>query len=315
MSNLIKKIQNAIFRQELFAKKSGIVVAVSGGPDSACLLDILARLKKKYELNLIIAHVNYGLRGQDSARDEKFVFQLAEKYHLPLEILRVSVKDKSDLENRLRDIRYDFFETIRKENNFDQVAVAHNLDDQAETFLMRLLRGAGLTGLSAMKYKNEKIVRPLLGVSRQEILDYLQKNKLSYRIDKTNLETVFFRNKIRHELIPKLEKFNPQIKKTLFNATFSIGEDLSLLEELAEKAYRKNQPLSASRLLKLHPALQRRVLLRLIAEKKPGLKNIESVHIEELLKALRSTKNKTQIVVFKGLKMIRKSDKMTLTDK
>lgn len=315
MPSLIKKIQNAIFRQELFAKKAGIVVAVSGGPDSVCLLDVLALLKKKYALDIIIAHVNYNLRGQDSARDEKFVFKLAEKYNMPLEILRVSVKDKSNLENRLRGIRYDFFETIRQENKFDVVAVAHNLDDQAETFLMRLLRGSGLAGLSAMKYKNERIIRPLLGIRRQEILDHLKKNQLSYRIDKTNLETVFLRNKIRHELIPKLEKFNPQIKKTLFNAAFSIGEDLSLLEELAEKACHKNQPLSASRLLKLHPALQRRVLLRIIAEKKPDLKNIESVHIEEILKALRSTKSKAQIVVFKGLKMIRKGDKVTLTDK
>ncbi len=313
MPNLIKKIQNSVFENSLFGRNAKIVLAISGGPDSVCLLDVFYKLQKKYDLQLIITHVNYNLRGKDSQEDERFVKELAKKYNLKIEILKPEIKSKINLENNLRDIRYDFFEKIRQGNNFDWVAVAHNADDQAETFLMRILRGAGLQGLSAMKYKSAKIIRPLLNIPRQEILEYLKENKLKYRIDKTNLQSVFLRNKIRNKLIPYLEKnYNPNIKKTIFNSTVSIAQDYSFINELTEKVFRKNKELTVKKILALHPALQKRVLLQIISEKKLNAKNIEFAHIEEIIKALKSSKGKNQTVNFAGLKMTRKGDRINL---
>jgi len=258
---------------------------------------------------------------------------LAEEYELPIFVLspvlscphppfehllpkREKGFGKIHSENELRDIRYKFFEKIRSENNFDMIAVAHNADDQVETFLMRVIRGAGLKGLSAMKYKNGKLIRPLLGTTRTEILGYLKKNKLTYRTDQTNKSDLFFRNKVRNQLIPYLEKnFNPKIKMTIFDSIISIAEDHSLIQNLVEKVYRanKNNPRwSAQKLGKLEPALKKRILLKIISEKKPGLKDITAHNILEIIKAIKSTKSKNQSVTFKGLKMMRKGDRVTL---
>ncbi len=315
MRNLIKIIQNTAFQQGLWQKGSKIVLGVSGGPDSVCMLDVMAKIAPKYDLELIVAHVNYGLRGKDSDKDEKFARELANKYEIKIEVfknLKLSFR-KMPSENELRNIRYAFFEKVRRENNFDLIAVAHNQDDQVETFLMRVIRGAGLQGLSAMKYKNNFIIRPLLGISRKEILEYLNRINLAYRTDKTNVENLFLRNKIRNNLIPYLQKnFNPQIKETISGSINSIAEDTDFLNQFtAELSKEKN--LSVKKILSLHPALQRRVLLQKISEIKKNLQDIDSAHIEEILKALRSTKSKNQVAVFKGLKMARKGDRVILS--
>jgi len=311
MKNLIKKTQNTAFQNNLWQRGSRIVLGVSGGPDSVCLLDIFANLAPKYDLKLIIAHVNYGLRGGDSERDEKFVRKLSGKHGILIAVLNAKTKKIS--ENVLRDIRYDFFERVRNENSFDMIAVAHNLEDQVETFLMRIIRGAGLNGLSAMRYKSGKLIRPFLRTTRAEILEYLKKNKLAYRTDKTNESNLFFRNKVRNKLIPFLEKnFNPKIRKTIFAATVSIADDCSLLRDLAKKAARQNKTISVKSFLKLHPALQRRLLLQKIAEKKKELRDVKSSHIEEIIKTIKSTKGKAPIVLFKGLKVAKKGDRVTI---
>jgi len=312
MPNLIKKVQNTIFEHNLFPRGSKIILACSGGPDSTALLEIFSRLQKKYDLELVIAHVNYNLRGQDSRKDEAFIKKLALKYNLTLKILTPLLQSRA-AEDSLRKIRYDFFEKIRQELNFDFIAVGHTLDDQVETFLMRIIRGSGLAGLSAISYKNNAIIRPLLNISKAEILNYLKKNKLSYRIDRTNLESDYLRNKIRNQLIPILEKnYNPKVKTTIFNSIKSIQEDFDFLEKISNKEFKKNKNLSVKSILSVHPSLQKRLLLLAIAESKNSLKNISSSHIRELLKILKSTKSKGQIVVFQGLKITRKGDKLTI---
>lgn len=314
MKNLIKKIQNTANLNDLWERNSKIVVCVSGGPDSVCLLDILVKIREKSKLELHIAHVDYGLRGKDSEKDEDFVQNLAGKYQLGLSVLKVEKIKKSELnEENLRNIRYDFFEGIRKELGFDYVAVAHNQDDQAETFLMRVIRGSGLKGLSGMKYKNKKIIRPLLGISRKEIFEYLKKNKLKSREDKTNEENLFFRNKVRNKLIPYLEKnFNPNIKKTIFDAALNIEEDMSLISRLVDAELVKDDDFRVSKICKIHPALQKRVILKKIKVIKGDLKDIESSHVREIMKIIKSEKGKNQIFLFQGLKLIRKGDKLNL---
>lgn len=314
MKNLIKKIQNTASLNDLWGRNSKIVVGVSGGPDSVCLLDILSRIKEKSRLELHVAHINYGLRGKDSEKDENFVKNLAERYQMGLSVLKVEKIKKSEFnEEKLRNIRYDFFERIRKELGFDYVAVAHNQDDQAETFLMRVIRGSGLRGLSGMKYKNGKIIRPLLEISRKEILEYLKKNKFKFREDKTNKKDLFFRNKIRNKLIPYLEKnFNPNIKKTIFDAALNIREDVSLISELVDAKLIEDDDLKVSKICKIHPALQKRIILKKIKDTKGDLKDIESSHIREIMKIIKSKKGKNQIFLFQGLKLIRKGDRLNL---
>jgi tRNA(Ile)-lysidine synthase len=313
MPNLVKKIQNYIFVNSIFERGAKIILGVSGGPDSTCLLDIFFKLQKKYKLELSIAHINYGLRGADSAQDEKFVKTLAKKYNLSLKIFKTKIGEKNKSEEKLRDIRYDFFEKLRKEKKFDLIAVAHNADDQAETVLMRVIRGTGLAGLSAMQTKNEKIIRPLLGIFRKEIITYLKENKLSYRIDKTNLQSIYLRNKIRNKLIPYLEKnYNPNLKQILSKSAQTFSEDYAVIKEITQKAWLENKTLSVKKILALPIAIQKRVLQKALAQKRPKNSHQNFIHSEEIIKSLKSTKNKNQIVNHAGLKMTRYGDKIIL---
>ncbi len=338
------------------------MVACSGGPDSVCLLDILAQLAPKYKLKLIVAHVNYGLRGKDSDLDQKLVEKYASRHKLKLVVLKPRSltlphpsppsgdtfsqereKGKSwPSENRLREIRYKFFEKVRAKNKFDLIAVGHTLDDQAETYLMRIIRGAGLAGLASMKFKSGRIIRPLLGITKKEILEYLSRTNRTYRTDRTNKEIPYLRNKIRNELIPLLEKkYNHNIKEILYKSSLNIAEDYDFIMQITQKTFcdvipgltrnpvnkldlsfldsrlRENDNLvilSVKKILKLHPALQKRVILEAIENIKPDLKDIESSHINEIMKIVKSAKNKRQIVKFQGLKITRKGDKIKIAN-
>jgi len=323
--NLVKKIQENIFRYKLFERGARIVIGVSGGPDSVCLLDALHKLQKKYDLELIVAHVNYGLRGKDSEKDEKLVRKLAEKYCLPIEVLKVGKVGKS--EDQLRIIRYTFFNKIAKKYKADVIAVGHNLNDQAETVLMRLLRGTGLRGLGAIKFSTRRgptaqpkrdadgplLIRPLLNIPRKEILVYLRKNKIQYRIDKTNLGTDFTRNKIRNRLLPELEKnFNPNIQETLYKFSESASADYDFIARFAKEWLTANKILNVSALNNLHPSIRREALRQALEKHNPNLREIESAHIEEILKILKSNKNKRQQITLKGLKIGRIGDKLVI---
>lgn len=311
MPNLVKKIQNVAHEQNLWKRGDKIVLGVSGGPDSMCLLNIFSLLSKKQDLEIVVAHVNYGLRGKDSQKDQELVEKSARKNGFAFHLLETKLKNKQNLEEACRKIRYTFFEKILFQEKATSIAVAHNLDDQAETFLMRIIRGSGLLGLSAMKYRNNKLIRPLLSISRKEILEYLKENKLTYRLDKSNLESFFVRNKVRNKLIPFLEKnFNPNIRKTLFEASLSIAEDYDFILRNLEN--RKTEELSAKKLLSLPSSILKMTIRKELERKKGDLRDIQARHIEEILKILRSNKNKTQKITLKGLKIEKKGDKVSI---
>lgn len=314
---LIKKIQNFVHLNELWQPKAKIVVAVSGGADSSFLLHILAKLAPKYAFKLHLAHVNYGLRGKESDNDEAFVRKLARKYQLPLTVFSFKkAPNKTYAEEELRNTRYAFFETLRQQLHFDLIALAHNQDDQAETVLMRILRGTGLAGLAAMKAKNGSLIRPLLTVSRQEIENYLQKHKLPFCTDHTNTKPIFTRNKIRLELLPYLEKhFNPKIKENLSTLSLLAGEDYAELEKLTQAKLTfapEKQGLSfeIAWFLNLSPSLQKNCLRLLLAKLVPNLKGIENAHLEEILKLAKSTKGKLGKTSFQGLSITKKGAKV-----
>ena len=319
MANLVKKIQNYAFQNNLWEKDSKIILGVSGGPDSVFLLDFFSKLKKKYNLELYIAHVNYSLRGKDSKRDELFVRELGKKYDVEVNVLRPKKSEyEGNLENSLRKIRYDYFEKMRQKFGFDLIAVAHNQDDQAETVLMRIIRGSGLNGLSAMKAKSGKIIRPILQISKADILAYNKQNKLEYRTDKSNSNTKFARNKIRHMLLPYLEKnFNPGIKKTLSEWSFVVADDYDFVDKNAERfaeSICKNKcgHFSAKKIMTLHPAMQRQVLRNIFLKLKNNVVDIENKQIEEMLKVIKSAKSKTQKAVIGGLNILKKGDKVEI---
>ena len=321
MSNLVKKIQNFAFQHELWKTGDKIIVGLSGGPDSTCLLDILAKLAPKVDLKLHIAHVNYGLRGIDSEKDELFVRKLAQKYNLPLTVHVVKNKIHSgNLENELRKIRYDFFENLRKELGFKLIAIAHSNNDQVETVLMRILRGSGLQGLKAMRPKTDSVIRPLLETDRSEILAYLKQNALKYRTDKSNKDISLMRNKIRLKLIPYLEKnYNPSLKQTLGQFADHVANDYDYLSVQTKKTSifvtKKGNfiEFSAKELLTKHPALINGILRETIVRIKSDLLEIESSHLKEIVKMLKSNKSKPQNVLIKGLVISKKGDKVTMT--
>jgi tRNA(Ile)-lysidine synthase len=319
MAQLIKTIQNYAFRNDLWRKDSKIVLGVSGGPDSVCLLDILDKLSKKYNFKLHIAHINYNLRGKDSKKDELFVSELGKKYGIKVSVLLPKKSQrKGNLENSLRNIRYAYFEQLRKKMKFDLIAVAHNQDDQAETVLMRIIRGSGLNGLRAMKAKTGSIIRPLLKSSRKEIEAYLKQNKLKYRTDKSNADKKFKRNSVRHGLLPYLEKnYNPRIKNTLSEWSVAVADDYEFIEKSAERfilslCKNKYGSFSQKAFLKLPASIQRQSLRNIFGSLKNNNLDMENKQIEEMIKVIKSTKNKTQKALIGGLNILKKGDKVEI---
>ena len=217
-----------------------LLVAVSGGPDSVVLLDALHR----EGFFVVIAHCNFHLRGDASNEDAEFVKSLAAKYQVPYCLIdfdteKVAEERKISIEMAARDLRYEWFEQMAAEHNCDLIAVAHNADDTVETFFLNLTRGSGLQGLSGMAQLRGKIVRPLLKVSRKQIMEYIAEYNLQYRIDATNLETIYTRNKIRHNLIPQFEEINPSFLNTMANNMRFIASAQSIVEAYAAEAYKK----------------------------------------------------------------------------
>ena len=192
---------------------------------------MLAFLKTRYHTTLAIAHVNYQLRGKESAGDEIFIQELAKKYQIPCFIAHYpQTSDKHD-EKSLRDFRYRFFSLISEQQSFDTIALGHQKNDQAETFLMNLIRGSGPLGLASMPPEHGKYIRPLLDTSREDILQYLSACKLPFRQDRSNADVRYTRNRIRKELLPLLERrFNPNILATLAHSAMLFG-DMDQLRE------------------------------------------------------------------------------------
>ncbi|SNB45142.1 tRNA lysidine(34) synthetase TilS [Geobacter sp. DSM 9736] len=252
---MLKTVLASITEYGLFVPGAAIVVAVSGGADSVALLDILSRLPD-YKLRLVIAHLNHHLRGNESDEDEQFVRGLGDRYRVPVETRGVDVakvaRDKGQsLEEAGRKCRYDFFAAVAEKHGASVVAVAHHADDQAETVLMRLLRGSAGTGLCGMLPLSQdgRIVRPLLGVTRREIEEYLSERAIPFRTDSSNADPRFLRNRVRHELLPLLSTYNPAVSKRLTATADALAADEDLLERLAAELLDRHAEVLPGRVL------------------------------------------------------------------
>lgn len=230
-----RKVSRFIEEKHLFTRQSRILVALSGGADSVALLHILLRLGYSCEA----AHCNFHLRGDESLRDQHFVEALVRSLNIPLYIAHFdtaeyAAKHGISIEMAARELRYDWFEALRQLRQADVIAVAHHRDDSVETFLLNLIRGTGIKGLRGIQPVNGRIVRPLLPVSRQELLQYLADLNQSYVTDSTNLQDEYTRNKIRLNLIPLLEEINPSVSSTIAETADRLS-DISQIYRAAIK--------------------------------------------------------------------------------
>ncbi len=290
-----EKVLKYIQREDLIHPGDRILLAVSGGPDSVCLFHLFLRLQAQLKLSLAVAHINHGLRGSESDEEEQFVEQLARTHDLPFYSIRVSIPELSlelgvGTEEAARRVRYEFFERIMKEAGCDKTALAHNLNDQAETILHRMIRGSGLNGLAGMRpVRDDVYIRPLLETSRSEIEAWLDSNGLEYRIDSSNLVPDFTRNKIRLELLPQLMQYNPRILDALSSLSESLAEDRDYLEtqtgKLAQKyLLQKGSGVTiAKEAFSEHRALTSRMIFEAIHKLKGNTSNISSGHIRDVL--------------------------------
>ena len=284
------RFRETIKKYDLVKKGDKILVAVSGGPDSIALLLKLKALKKKLGLSLHIGHMDHMLRS-GSGKDAAFVRKLGGKLKIPVTIKSISLKSrhvKGSLEELAREARLDFLIKLAKEIKADKISLGHNLDDQAETVLMRLLRGTGLSGLSGIsakrKIRGTIFIRPLLETSRKEIENFLRSKKIRPRIDPTNKEDIFMRNRIRHNLIPLLEnQYNKNISKVLANLAESVSYDYEYLDQLARRSLKGNKlRLNITKASKLHPAILRLKIRQCIACLQGDTRRITFQHIREI---------------------------------
>jgi tRNA(Ile)-lysidine synthase len=273
-----------------------LLVAVSGGADSIALLHILSLLSHSYPFKLHVAHLNHSLRGKESDEDAEFVQKYSDSLHISGTVVKKDIASaakgmKRSTQDAARLVRYQVLGEIAFKEECDWIATAHHADDLAETFLMRLIRGSGSRGLSAIPKKRGKIIRPFLHLTREEILEYLRKYKISYRDDSSNLLPVYFRNQIRHELLPLLKRYNPNIVKVLGNETEIFSEEEKYLEEqiqrempgVAELPGPNRANLKIARFLKQPVPFQRGILRSLFFHLKGDLINLHFVHIGQII--------------------------------
>ncbi len=294
-TNLIQRIkQNNIIKPH-----DCVVVGLSGGPDSVCLLHALTQLQKNMSLTIYAAHLNHNLRGMDANQDAGFAMAFSKKLGIHCivkseDVEAVARKEKLSIEAAGRQCRYQFLEEVADKIGADKIAVAHHLNDQAETLLLHLLRGSGLTGLVGMIQQRERIIRPLLSISREEILRYCDEHQLAYRLDTTNEEPVVMRNRVRLELIPLMETYNPEVVRALGRTASLLERDERTLNTLAEEAIKQGKKVKdkvvhdLNSLKSLPDAVLSRVIRGIWRSQTETNHTLLMVHVENVMKAVRN---------------------------
>lgn len=322
------KVLNTINKYNLINDGDRVILGVSGGPDSIAMLNILNDIKNDKNLHMnfdiIVAHVNHMIR-EEAIDDQRFVENFCKKigvsfYAKSIDVQKIANNKKIGTEEAGRNARYEFFDEILEKENANKIAIAHNKNDKIETIIMNMLRGSGIAGLKGIEpIKNNKYIRPLIECERFEIEEYCAKNGIEPRIDKTNFENVYTRNKVRNIVIPFIkQEFNPNIIQTMDRLSDLVKEEDEYLEKLVETKYNdyveqedKGQIImNLKDFNKEEKVIKSRLLLYTISRLLGTTKGIEKIHIEDIIKLCEKNIGNKYLTPNKNIKILVKNQKI-----
>ena len=321
------KVLNTIKRYEQIKSGDTIVVGVSGGPDSICLLNVLKNLQNELKINIVVAHINHMIRKEADSETE-FVQDFCEQRDIKCfvkkaDVLQIAKEKKLGTEEVGRKIRYDFFEEVKNLVGGNKIATAHNANDNAETVLMNFLRGSGSTGLKGIEpIRDNKLIRPIIECTRQEIEQYCNEKGLNPKYDKTNQENIYTRNKIRNMLIPYIqENFNPNIIETINRMSNLIATDEMYFKSIVKQSYKetfisrteKEIILDLKKFNVLEKVIKSRLIIYTINELLGTTNGIEKIHIENVIKLCKNNIGNKYLTPNKNIKIMIKIKKIFFT--
>lgn len=322
------KVLETIKKYKLIENGDRLVLGVSGGPDSITMLNILNDLRNDRNLHMsfdiIVAHVNHLIR-EEAKEDEKFVEDFCKKINVPfysksIDVQKIANNNKIGTEEAGRNARYEFFDEILKKTNSNKIAIAHNKNDKVETIIMNMLRGSGIAGLKGIEpIKNNKYIRPLIECERFEIEQYCKENNIDARIDRTNFENVYTRNKIRNIVLPYIkEEFNPNIIQTMDRLSELVKEEDEYLENTVINKYKeliieeqeKQFIMDLKGFNKQEKVIKSRLLLYTISRLLGSTNGIEKVHIEDVIQLCENNIGNKYLTPNKNIKILVKNHKI-----
>lgn len=321
---LSERVLKTIRNYDMLKPGDKVLVAVSGGPDSVFLLHILVYLNKKLKLGeILVANLDHGIRGKESREDSDFVKCLSADLGLRFIHKKVDLKKAPrglSTEESARKARYSFFAEAAKKTGATIVATGHNLDDQAETVLMRMIKGASLKGMAGvLPVRMEgalKVIRPLVELEKREINEYLDGKNIGYRLDHTNSEPIYFRNVVRSEIIPYLEKFNPRLKRVIFNLAEHLREDLEFIDEHKARAAKNISARQGCLSIKLKDivvqpkALQKELLRDCLSGAGGDIKKLTFRHWKDMENFLKHNRKGSSLDLPGHIRLTRTSDEL-----
>lgn len=344
---MLSKVIAFCEQNQIIAPNDKIVVGVSGGPDSLCLLHLLKTIQPSLNLELTVVHLNHQLRGEAANKDADFVGNVAREWQLPYttqakNVAALAASRQQSLEETARQVRYAYLWQVASQTGSTKIAVGHNADDQAETLLMHLLRGSGLDGLRGMQpalnitamqlhpddcrtlptHPARYVIRPLLGITRTEIEAYCHSQQLVPRQDHTNQDTSLLRNRLRHELLPMLASYNPNIRRVLWRTANLLNAEAELLETQLAAVWATLVQYADAGSITLHlkpwqalPLAQKRATLRQAIEQlEPGRRNLGFEHIENAISVIETSKTGAKVTLPHGVMLSLGYGNFTISD-
>lgn len=330
--DVLEAVKRTCVTEQLLHRGERVVVAVSGGPDSTALLHVLYRLAAEWDLELVAAHVDHRFRGEQSAQEGEQVRRLANRLGIPCESASIDLPQHIALTNEnaqaaARKKRYAFLREVAERTGADAIALGHHADDQAETMLMRLVQGTGPTGLAGMpicrKEGQFRLIRPLLKLPKSSLIEYCREHELEFAVDPSNLKPVYFRNRIRMEMIPLLKEMNPQMVTALSRLSDVLTVENQYLDQQTEEAYtsivrREGDKFSFTRnsFLSLHLALQRRLITLILRYLSLAELPYDHTKIEAIQEAIeKETPPSLRLDIGQGIQLIREYEQISILKK
>lgn len=326
---IVDRVRSTINKYNLLQKGDKIVLGLSGGPDSVCLLHVLKQLEEEYDISIYAAHLNHQIRGIEAQKDVMYISQLCDSLGVKFFVKSINVpeyckKHGLSIEEGARKLRYEMFYEIKQKTKSNKIAIGHNLNDQAETILMRMMRGTGLQGLKGIEYKrDETIIRPILDIERSSIEAYCEKYNLNPRIDSTNLENIYTRNKIRLDLIPYMqENFNASVIESICRMGNNLKLDNDYIEQEGSKKFKEVSKLNNNesveiildKYIHLHKAIKSRIIRNSIKYILGDTNFVDQKHIEDVLDLENEDKINKKLVLPRGLFVYRNNDNILFTN-